>query len=219
MIRIICFITGFVFGSIPTGYLVSAMYGKDIRKMGSGNTGSTNALRTLGKKAGAITFIGDILKAIIPLCITAHFFGGDESIRYLVTMWTGLGAVLGHDFSPWLQFKGGKGIATSGALALFIDPLYFCALLGSLIVVVALTGYVSAGSLAAAVAFLLFQIFWMVTGSTFGWSFYPQTYDPKYSLEIAVIFTFIALLAIVRHKANIQRLLNGTENRLFKKKK
>ena len=103
MFRIICLVLGFVFGSIPTGFLVAKLYGQDLRKMGSGNTGSTNALRTLGKKAGAMTFAGDLLKALIPLFITAKLYGSAEETRYLITMYTGLGAVLGHDFSPWLH--------------------------------------------------------------------------------------------------------------------
>ena len=218
MFRLICLLTGFVFGSIPTGFLVARLYGKDLRKMGSGNTGSTNALRSLGKKAGAMTFAGDILKAVIPLLITAHFFGADEAIRYPVTMYTGLGAVCGHDFSPWLHFKGGKGIASSGGVILFTDPRFFALVFFSLIGIAAASGYVSLGSLTAAVIYLAIQLYWLLTGASFGWSFYPQSYDRAYVPELIVIALLMAGLAIVRHRANIVRLLKGEENKFFHKK-
>ncbi|MDO4961127.1 MAG: glycerol-3-phosphate 1-O-acyltransferase PlsY [Eubacteriales bacterium] len=217
--RIICLITGFVFGSIPTGFLVARLYGQDLRTMGSGNTGSTNALRSLGKKAGAMTFAGDFFKAIIPLIITARLFGAADETRYLITMYTGLGAVLGHDFSPWLHFKGGKGIASSGGVICFTDPKFFLLVLVSLFGIAGVSGYVSLGSLAAAVIYIVVQLYWIMTGASFGWGSYPQTFDPKYAPEILVIAFIMAGLAIVRHKANIKRLLNGTENKFLNKKK
>ena len=217
MYRIICMIIGFAFGCIPTGFIVARCYGKDIRKMGSGNTGFTNALRSLGKKAGAFTFAGDMIKTLIPLFITAFLYGAAEETRFVVTMYTGLGAVLGHDFSPWLHFKGGKGITSSGTLILFNDPRFFLLELGVVAVLAGISGYISLGSLAAAVIFIAGHIFLIVSGVQFGWSFYPQTFDPKYAPELIVIVVVIGALAIWRHRANIQRLLNGTENKFLKK--
>ena len=218
-LRIICLITGFVFGSIPTGYVVAKMYGKDLRKMGSGNTGSTNALRSLGKKAGALTCAGDILKAVIPLLITAHIFGDVEGTRYLVTMYTGLGAVLGHDFSPWLHFNGGKGIATSAGVILFTDPGFFGLAFVCVVGIALASGYVSLGSITAAVVYLIVQLYWLISGTGFGWGIYPQTYDASYVPELMVIAVIMSGLALVRHKANIVRLIHGNENEFFGKKK
>lgn len=218
-LRIICLITGFVFGSIPTGYVVAKMYGKDLRKMGSGNTGSTNALRSLGKKAGALTCAGDILKAVIPLLITAHIFGDVEGTRYLVTMYTGLGAVLGHDFSPWLHFNGGKGIATSAGVILFTDPGFFGLVFVCVVGLALVSGYVSLGSVTAAVVYLIVQLYWLISGTAFGWGVYPQTYDAAYVPELIIAAVIMSGLALVRHKANIVRLIHGNENKFFGKKK
>lgn len=218
-LRFICLIVGFVFGSIPTGYLVAKLYGKDIRKMGSGNTGSTNALRTLGKKAGALTCAGDILKAVIPLCIMAHIYGAAEGTRYLVTMYTGLGAVIGHDFSPWLHFNGGKGIATSAGVILFTDPGFFGLVLVCVVGLALISGYVSVGSLTAAVVYIVVQLYWLLGNKSFGWSFYPETYDTAYTAELIILAFIMAGLAIIRHKANIIRLIHGNENKFFGKKK
>ena len=218
ILRAVCLITGFVFGSIPTGFLVARLYGKDLRKMGSGNTGTTNALRTLGKRAGAATLAGDIAKALIPLFITAWLFGSASETRYLVTMYTGFGAVAGHDFSPWLSFKGGKGIATSGGVILFTDPGLFAIVLVSLVGLAGMTGYVSVGSLAAAVIYLAVQLYWILTGASIGWNGYPQTFSAEYAPELAVIAVLMAGCAVVRHKENIRRLMTGTENKFCKKK-
>lgn len=218
-LRIICLLAGFVFGSIPTGYVVARMYGKDLRKMGSGNTGSTNALRSLGKKAGAITCAGDMLKAIIPLYITACLFGSSEETRYLVTMYTGLGAVLGHDFSPWLHFNGGKGIATSAGVILFTDPGFFGLALVCVVGIALLSGYVSLGSISAAVVYIIVQLVWLTGHSSFGWSFYPETFASEYTAELIVLALIMAGLALVRHKPNIIRLIHGNENKFFGRKK
>ena len=213
--RISCLLIGFVFGSIPTGWIVARMYGKDLRRMGSGNVGSTNALRSIGKTAGAMTFVGDILKAIIPLVITAYMYGGAEETRYLVTMYTGLGAVLGHDFSPWLHFNGGKGIASSAGVILFTDPQFFGLVFVCVVGIALLSGYVSLGSVTAAVVYIVVQLLWITGGRQFGWSNYPQSFDRAYTTELIVIAFIMGGLALIRHKANIVRLIQGKENKFF----
>ncbi len=218
-LRISCLIIGFIFGSIPTGWIVARMYGKDLRSMGSGNVGSTNALRSIGKTAGALTFIGDILKAIIPLFITAHFFGSAEGTRYLVTMYTGLGAVLGHDFSPWLHFNGGKGIASSAGVILFTDPQFFGLALVCVVGIALLSGYVSLGSITAAVVYIAVQVIVIGSGRQLGWSNYPQSYDESYTAELIIIALIMGGLALVRHKANIIRLIHGEEHKFWGKGK
>lgn len=214
MMRIICLLIGFAFGSVPTGFVVARLHGVDVRKMGSGNIGSTNVLRNLGKKAGAMTLAGDILKALIPLFITGALFGKPEETKYLVTMYTGLGAVAGHDFSPWLQFKGGKGIATSGGVILYTDPRFFLAVLATVIGTAAATGYVSLGSLMAAVIYIVVHFIVIGRGGYFAFGPHLRTYAPQYKAEILILAVIMAGMAIWRHKANIKRLLNGTENKL-----
>ncbi len=216
LIRIIYLVMGFAFGSIPTGAVIARMHGVDLRKTGSGNVGSTNVLRTLGKKAGAMTLCGDILKAIVPLLITGALFGNPEETRYVVTMYTGLGAAMGHDFSPWLHFNGGKGIATSGGVILYTDPRFFLVTFATVIATAALTGYVSLGSLMAAVIYIIAHLYVIGTGRFFGWGAgrLTRTYAPQYKAEIIIIALIMAGMAIWRHKANIQRLLAGRENKL-----
>ena len=196
---IICVILGYAFGCISTGYLVGKIYKVDIRKYGSGNVGTTNALRTLGWKAGALTLVGDMLKAIIPILLTRYVIAGgfDYADSQLLVLYTGLGVVLGHNYPFWLHFKGGKGIAaTAGAMLSFdirILPFALVVFGGA----VALTRYVSLGSLLLAILFPC-------------WVGYtnPGNY---HMLIVSLLYT---VSAIYTHRANIKRLLNGTENKL-----
>ena len=121
MERIICLIVGYAFGLIETGYIYGRFKNTDIRQHGSGNAGTTNALRTFGTKGGAITFIGDLLKAVLACClvwVVFHFMGIEPVKMYM--MYTGIGVILGHDFPFYLGFKGGKGIASSAGVALIV---------------------------------------------------------------------------------------------------
>ena len=218
LMRIVCLVLGFAFGSIPTGFVIARLHGVDLRSVGSGNIGSTNVLRSLGKKAGVMTLVGDILKALVPLFITGLIFGRPEETRYLVIMYTGLGAVAGHDFSPWLHFKGGKGIATSGGMILFTDPRFFLLTFATVIVTAALTGYVSLGSLMAAVVYIIVHFVVIGSGNCFSWGSAARTWAPQYKAEILILALLMAGMAIWRHKANIKRLLKGEENKLSLKK-
>ena len=127
----ICLLLGYAFGCFSTGYFVGKLHHIDIRQYGSGNAGTTNALRTLGKKAGAMTFLGDVLKCIIPILFIRHIlFVGVEYLPLLV-LYTAVGVVLGHNYPFYLHFKGGKGIAAmaygvaAGSSALpLLDPAY-----------------------------------------------------------------------------------------------
>ena len=117
LIRAICLVGGYGVGLIQTAYIYGRIKGVDIRKYGSGNAGTTNALRVLGKKAGLIVFLGDFLKGIIA-CSLTHIILGQLGIgnAYMFVLYTGLGVVLGHNFPFYMQFKGGKGIAASGGM-------------------------------------------------------------------------------------------------------
>ena len=149
MFRVLCLLFGYACGLFQTGYIYGKAKNKDIRQYGSGNAGTTNALRVLGKKAGLIVFLGDLFKAVFACTaarLLADHFGSDISMVYL--LYAGLGVVLGHNFPFYLKFKGGKGIAaTSGVVLSTFDwrIILICLLL--FIIVVAVTRYVSLGSL------------------------------------------------------------------------
>lgn len=201
-IILICLVFGYCFGCISTGYMVGKANKIDIRKYGSGNAGTTNALRTLGWKAGLITFLGDALKAILPiLLIRFVIFPDAEAIRLLM-LYTGLGVVLGHNFPFWLHFKGGKGIAATGGVMLAFDWRLAIAALVVFLLIVIITRYVSLGSL---VISILLPI-WIII-------FYPGN---LHMIIVGVIFT---LSAFVKHRSNMKRLINGTENKIGQKVK
>lgn len=205
---------GYCFGCFSTGYIVGRMSGHDIRAEGSGNIGTTNALRTLGVKGGAITFLGDLLKAFIPTFfvrfIICPFFGYTPEITYLMTLVAGLGVVVGHNFPVNLRFKGGKGIAVSAAVIVasstnsVIGWIMVGIGLSLFIAIVALTRYVSLGSL---VVVWFFPIYTSIM--------YRQTEMFIFLLILSLVFT---ALAYIKHAGNIKRLLNGTERKLFEKK-
>lgn len=193
---IISLLFGYVFGCFSTGYFIGKLYKVDIRKYGSGNVGMTNALRTLGAKAGVMTLIGDLIKAVIPMLLVKYLiFKGDENID-LLALYTGLGVVLGHNYPVWLKFKGGKGIAaTSGVLVAF-DPWIIPVGLPLFVLIVAVTKYVSLGSLFIAVLFPV-------------WVLIKHTGD----IHMLILSLIFMLLAFIRHRLNIKRIIDGTENK------
>lgn len=199
---LICMLVGYVFGNFSTGYVIGRMNHIDIRNYGSGNAGTTNALRTLGKKAGALVLLGDIIKVLIPVLVIKYvIFGQAEyaSIRPLLGQITGLGAVLGHCYPCWLHFKGGKGIATTAGAMLASD--WTCvAFLPVFVIIVAITKYVSLGSIFVVVLFPI-------------WTAIRYTGNPYYGWMIGVCCLY-TLSGIFTHRANIKRLLSGTENKI-----
>jgi glycerol-3-phosphate acyltransferase PlsY len=214
---LVCLMVAFVaylLGSIPAGYLAGVMKGIDIRAVGSGNIGATNVFRILGKTAGIIVLVVDGLKgwiavALIPQFIYSRFFStpwndhAPES-EYLQLI-AGLSVILGHNYTCWLKFKGGKGIATSAGVLAALVPVTFLAGLLTWIIVCLATRYVSLASMAAAVA-LPFAT----------WA--SRLVGHPYSYRMIIVVTLMSTLAIYKHKANIARLMNGTENRLGRKK-
>ena len=121
MERILCLLTGYVFGLFQTGYLYGKMHHIDIRQYGSGNSGTTNALRVMGKKAGLLVFMGDFLKTVFACLLVRLVMKGDPSVD-LYVLYAGLGVVLGHNFPFYLHFKGGKGIASMAGILVSMDP-------------------------------------------------------------------------------------------------
>ncbi|MBR3772762.1 MAG: glycerol-3-phosphate 1-O-acyltransferase PlsY [Clostridium sp.] len=201
---IVCIIVGYLFGCFSTGYLVGKKNNINIKEEGSGNSGATNALRTMGVRAGAITFVGDLLKAFIPV-LAVRFIFQDYDFWYLFCLYTGLGVVLGHNFPFWMHFQGGKGIAVTAAVIICVADWRITVVgLIVFIAIVAVTRYVSIGSLVVA---------WLLTINTIlFWR------DNPHFLHMLVLSLCFMVLAYVRHAQNIKRLLSGTESKIGSKK-
>lgn len=216
--RIICIVIGYVFGLFQTAYLYGKLNHIDIRNYGSGNAGTTNALRTLGKKAGIITFTGDILKPVIAMMICYFLFknNNQDSVKVL-SLYAGAGAVLGHVFPAYLGFRGGKGIATLGGVAIWftisIHTWYMLPIsIAVFVIIVALTKYVSLGSLAMLAVYYIQLIIWGQIGYC--------AIDVPYRYESYGIFLVLIAIAYYKHWTNIKRLAAGKENKIsFGKKK
>lgn len=204
MERLICVAIGYLFGLFQTGYIYGMINHVDIRKHGSGNAGTTNALRTLGWKAGAITFIGDCLKCVLAVVLVRFIFA-DSSHVELLAIYAGLGAVLGHNFPFYLNFKGGKGIASTVGLILAVNPVMFLIVAIVFITIVWFTQYVSLGSI---VIMVLFVVQVVIHGQMGGFGLAGGELYEFYAIAIV-----LAALAIWRHRANIKRLATGTENK------
>ena len=204
MERIICILIGYTFGLFQTGYIYGMLNHVDIRKHGSGNAGTTNALRTLGWKAGVITFVGDCLKCVLAVSLVRLLYQDYSNVE-LFALYAGLGAVLGHNFPFYLKFKGGKGIASTAGLILAVNPIMFLVIAIVFITIVWFTQYVSLGSL---VIMLLFVIQVVIFGQTGGLGLAASELYEFYAIVV-----FLAALAFWRHRANIKRLANGTENK------
>lgn len=209
MERIICLAIGYICGLLQTGYLVGKMNHVDIRKEGSGNAGSTNALRVMGWKAGAMTFAGDVIKCLAAVLIARYIYRDTEYVP-LLAMYAGMGATLGHNFPFYLKFKGGKGIAVLAGLVLATGFVMVPIPLTAFLIAVLLTRYVSLGSLLASSMFFLEVLFYGQLGG-FDMAF-------RYRMELYVLVFLLMVLAWVRHKENIKRLLAGTENPFRSKK-
>jgi glycerol-3-phosphate acyltransferase PlsY len=190
-------VLGYLFGCFSTGYFVGKLNKVDIRNYGSGNVGTTNALRTLGAKAGALTLLGDVIKAVIPIVLIRYVILPGADFSQLLALYTGLGVVLGHNYPVWMGFKGGKGIAATGGVMAAFDPLIIPIGLPLFVGVVAITRYVSIGSLLVA---LLLPV-WVVIR-------YPG------EIHMLIVSLVFLALAILKHRSNIKRLLNGTENKI-----
>ncbi len=201
----------YLLGSIPFGFLVAKAKGIDIRSVGSGNIGATNAMRVLGKPAGIFVLLADAAKGFIACVLGGlishwasdldYFDDGFYVLLERFMLVAGIFAVLGHNYTCWLKFKGGKGIATTAGVYLALAPWALLVGLVVFILAVLLTKYVSVGSIAAAIA--LPVTVWVMT---------PQ------NLFLGIVTTALGALAIYKHKGNIQRLIAGTENRLGKKR-
>ena len=211
LMAVLFLVAGYFFGSFSTGYFFGKKHGHDIRSEGSGNIGTTNALRTMGKGAGLVTFLGDLAKAFIPTLLVRFVYcktmGYDEGLTYVVTLITGLGVFIGHIFPFYLHFKGGKGVAVAAAVivatscdggiglwVIFIGIVLFA-------IIVGISRYVSLGSLTVIWYFPIYVSlkFW---GTDIYW------------IALILGLIFIAL-CYIKHAGNIKRLISGTERKLF----
>ncbi|MFV0341995.1 MAG: glycerol-3-phosphate 1-O-acyltransferase PlsY [Anaerocolumna sp.] len=199
---LICLGLGYCFGCFSTSYVIGKANNIDIRKYGSGNAGTTNTLRTLGMKAGLITFLGDAIKAILPILMVYLIIFTDSPDVRLFALYTGLGVVMGHNYPCWLHFKGGKGIAATGGVMMAFDWRLGLLAILVFVVSVAITRYVSLGSLLIS---LMFPVWVLV--------FYPGNI---HMLIVSLVFT---ASAFIKHRSNIKRLMSGTENKLGQKVK
>ena len=197
---------GYLLGSLNTSIIVGKFYGTDIRKHGSGNAGMTNTLRTLGKTAAVLVILGDILKGVIsylignlivntvPTSVSLSFVGVGGMVG-------GIAAIVGHNWPIYFGFKGGKGILTTFSVVMMMDWKLGLMLLGLFLVIVAITRYVSLGSIIACAAFPI------------------AAYIKGNGIVFTIFATLLAILAIARHNANIKRLISGTESKIGAKVK
>lgn len=218
MERIICIAIGYIFGLFQTSYIYGRLNHIDIREFGSGNAGTTNAMRVLGKKAGVITYIGDCLKAVLAsLVIYALFRNETTSYLFILKIYGGLGVILGHNFPFYMGFKGGKGIAASSGviLSLWDFKLSVIALI-TFVLVTVITKYVSVGSLTMMAGFFIEFIIFNELGIL---GFHNNIhFTGNIRIEVYFIVFIISALAFIKHKANIKRLINGNERRIGQKK-
>jgi glycerol-3-phosphate acyltransferase PlsY len=235
----LCPLLAFLLGSIPFGLFIARMKGIDIRQHGSGNIGATNVLRVVGKKHGITCLILDALKGFVPVVIALnlvqiegrkvgipvpaleafalHLPAAKQLTGQLIHVATALLAILGHNYSPWVGFKGGKGIATSAGVLLGLMPFAVVLLIGVWLLFFITTRYVSVASIAAAAALPVLTH----VGARFHKGPDGRTLweAGTWNKPLFVFSVVIAALAIWKHRANIRRLLDGTENRFRPKKK
>lgn len=196
----------YLIGSINTGILVSKIfYRDDVRNHGSHNAGATNVLRTYGKKAAAITVLGDALKGVVAVYIAMIFLnmlGILEEFKHIIIYISAFCAVLGHNYPIYFRFKGGKGVLTSVTVIIVLDPVIGLIALVCAISIMAISKYVSLGSIVGAVIVIALSVIMR-----------------RNDIYFIVLCICLAVLLILRHSSNIKRLLNGTESKLGEKKK
>lgn len=207
MERLICVAIGYVCGLFQTAYILGKVYHVDIRKQGSGNLGSTNVLRTLGKKAGAINLLCDCLKCVAAILIVKAVFAGKSDMIPLLTLYAAGGCIMGHNFPFYLKFKGGKGVAASVGMVIAFDWRIFIVCAIVFFGLFFATHYVSLCSVSAYVTALICVIVFGQMGS-YGMS-------QAHTIELYILMAVLTALAVYRHRANIRRLLDGTESKIY----
>ena len=210
--RVCCVLIGYCCGLLQTGYIYGKLNGIDIRSVGSGNAGTTNMLRTLGPKAGLITLLFDALKTVFAISISwLVFHASNADIMPLLELYAAAGAILGHDFPFYMHFKGGKGIAATAGLILGLhDPIILILGIITFFGIFATTHYVSLGSLSVYVGLVTECV---VMGQLHYGRF--KVLSQNSLIEFYVVLILLAVLAFYQHRANIHRLLTGTERKTY----
>lgn len=212
MIRIVCLLIGYCFGIFQTAFIYGKLHGIDIREKGSGNSGTTNALRVLGKKAGIIVFFGDALKAVFAMLLVHFLFQNNyPDMEALLRIYAGAGVVLGHNFPFYMGFKGGKGIAATGGISLGMAWQCCVAVAVTFFTIFFATHYVSLGSLCMYVVFVIVLV---VMGQT---GYFDMT--QACLTEMYVIAILLMIMAFIRHRGNLERLIHGNERKTYLTKK
>lgn len=182
----------FVLGSVPVGQIIARIKGLDLRKVGSGNIGATNALRAMGKAPAILTLLGDVMKGVAAIAAARYFFPGNQAMIGII----GISVIAGHIFSIFLGFKGGKGVATGFGVILIYSPIVALITLIIWLAIAFITRYSSLGAIAAV---MLLPV---------------NLYIFDFNREKLIISVMITLLLMIRHSDNIVRLLKGTESRI-----
>ncbi len=201
--RLIGIIIGYFIGCIQSAYIVGKLNHIDIREHGSGNAGTTNVMRTLGAKAGFTVFFFDFLKGLLSVLIISYIFKKTTGSEYanIYGLYSGIGTILGHNFPFYLKFKGGKGIACSMGVICGVNIWFGLIVCAIGLTIAFITKYISLASISSAIiAPILLMLF-------------------SAPLEVNVLIACVGGLAIFQHRANIKRLLSGTENKFSIKKK
>ncbi|MBR4760764.1 MAG: glycerol-3-phosphate 1-O-acyltransferase PlsY [Lachnospiraceae bacterium] len=215
--RIICLIIGYACGVFQTGFFYGKMHGIDIRKVGSGNTGTTNSLRVLGKKAGGIVLAGDSGKTVLAMILAHIIFGkANPDLDLVFQLYAGLGATLGHNFPFYMNFKGGKGIAVLAGMYLSMGILngWIPFIIGFILffTIFFATHYVSLASLSVSLLFVIMMAVMERMGIY-------HVGAGEILIEYYVLAAAITIMAFVRHHENIKRLLAGNERKTYLSKK
>lgn len=210
LLRLMVLLIGYLCGSFLAGHFMGKLFHFDLTKMGSGNVGATNALRSLGLKHALLIFFLDALKAFLPVFIVGQVIKAD-SFRFIYMIYTALGVILGNDYPFYLKFKGGKGVAATSGWGLAMNPLIWALSMALFFALAFATRYVALASIIATLFSTGMFIFFAASG---------RTPVPEGAMtEFVLILVLIELLLIFAHRENIRRLLQGKENRFGSKKK
>lgn len=219
MLTFLYIIFSYLLGAVPFGFLAGRLNGIDLREHGSCNIGATNAMRVLGKGWGILVFVLDFAKGFIPVYLWKHvvssysFNGVDGSLWWSsgILVLVGLATILGHTYTCFLHFKGGKGVATTGGVLFAISPLVAVISVAYWVLALFVTRYVSLASVTAGIVMILAALYDLDYFGETGWAWRPQ-------ILIIFFLTLVAVLVIVKHRSNLRRLMLGTEPKVFSKK-
>ncbi len=212
MARLFCLLIGYFIGTISSAFIIGKLNGIDVRQHGSGNLGATNTMRALGKKAGVAVMLLDFAKVIISILLVRLLFGATfPDDRFLIQTYTLFGCILGHDFPFYLKFKGGKGCACMGGYIICFHPIQAIVHAVIFIMTYFLTHYVS---LCTMILYSTFFISVIILGSN-----QLLEITSEHLIEVNIIYAVLLIITILKHKSNIQRMINRTENKTYLKKK